>query len=104
MIISVLERRREIGLRRALGAMRKHILAQFLAEALLLAGLGGLLGALIGAAVTAVMAALNHWPYSLPPLMVALGLGVTIAIGALAGLYPAIRAARTPPTAALNAQ
>lgn len=104
MIISVLERRREIGLRRALGAMRKHILAQFLAEALLLAGLGGLLGALIGAAVTAVMAALNHWPYSLPPLMVALGLGVTIAIGALAGLYPAIRAARTPPTAALNSQ
>ena len=104
MIISVLERRREIGLRRALGAMRGHILIQFLAEALLLAGLGGALGCVIGVGVTAGVAAANGWPFSLPALIILAGLGVTVLIGAVAGLYPAVRAARTPPTAALNAQ
>ena len=104
MIISVLERRREIGLRRALGAMRSHILIQFLAEALLLAGLGGALGCVIGVGVTAGVAAANGWPFALPALIILAGLGVTVLIGAVAGLYPAVRAARTPPTAALNAQ
>lgn len=104
MIISVLERRREIGLRRALGAMRGHILIQFLAEALLLAGLGGALGCVIGVGVTAGVAAANAWPFALPALIILAGLGVTVLIGAVAGLYPAVRAARTPPTAALNAQ
>ena len=104
MIISVLERRREIGLRRALGAMRSHILIQFLAEALLLAGLGGALGCVIGVGVTAGIAALRGWPFALPPLIVLAGLAVTVLIGALAGLYPAVRAARTPPTVALNSQ
>ena len=104
MIILVLERRREIGLRRALGAMRSHILIQFLAEALLLAGLGGALGCVIGVGVTAGVAAANGWPFSLPALIILAGLGVTVIIGAVAGLYPAVRAARTPPTAALNAQ
>ena len=104
MIISVLERRREIGLRRALGAMRGHILIQFLAEALLLAGLGGALGCVIGVGVTAGVAAANGWPFALPALIILAGLGVTVLIGAVAGLYPAVRAARTPPTAALNAQ
>ena len=104
MIISVLERRREIGLRRALGAMRSHILIQFLAEALLLAGLGGALGCVIGVGLTAGVAAANGWPFSLPALIILAGLGVTVLIGAVAGLYPAVRAARTPPTAALNAQ
>ena len=104
MIISVLERRREIGLRRALGAMRGHILIQFLAEALLLAALGGALGCVIGVGVTAGVAAANGWPFALPALIILAGLGVTVLIGAVAGLYPAVRAARTPPTAALNAQ
>lgn len=104
MIISVLERRREIGLRRSLGAMRGHILVQFMTEALLLASLGGALGCAIGIGVTAAMAAANGWPFSLPVVAVAGGLGVTIVIGALAGVYPAVRASRTPPTAALNAQ
>ena len=104
MIISVLERRREIGLRRALGAMRSHILVQFLAEALLLAGAGGALGCVIGVGVTAGIAALRGWPFALPPLIVLAGLAVTVLIGALAGLYPAVRAARTPPTVALNSQ
>ncbi|QPL05593.1 MULTISPECIES: ABC transporter permease [Actinomyces] len=104
MIISVLERRREIGLRRSLGAMRGHILVQFMAEALLLSTLGGTLGCVIGIGVTAGMASANGWPFSLPVIAVAGGLGATIVIGALAGVYPAVRAARTPPTAALNAQ
>ena len=104
MIISVLERRREIGLRRSLGAMRGHILVQFMTEALLLASLGGALGCVIGIGVTAGMSAANGWPFSLPVIAVVGGLGVTIAIGALAGVYPAVRASRTPPTAALNAQ
>ena len=104
MIISVLERRREIGLRRSLGAMRGHILVQFMTEALLLASLGGALGCVIGIGVTAGMSAANGWPFTLPVIAVVGGLGVTIAIGALAGVYPAVRASRTPPTAALNAQ
>jgi len=102
MIISVLERRREIGLRRALGATRGHIRTQFLAEALILSALGGVLGAVLGAAVTATFAFANGWPVSLPPVVVVVGIGATLMIGGMAGLYPALRAARTPPTAALS--
>nr|AHE14855.1 FtsX-like permease family protein [uncultured bacterium] len=102
MIISVLERRREIGLRRALGATRQHIRAQFLTEALLLSALGGLAGCVLGATVTATMAATNGWPFALPTESIAIAIAATLAIGAAAGLYPALRAARTPPTAALN--
>lgn len=102
MIISVLERRREIGLRRALGATRGHILVQFLAEALLLSALGGLFGSALGIAATWIMAIINGWPYALPAIAIVIGVGATLVIGAIAGLYPAIRAARTPPTAALN--
>lgn len=102
MIISVLERRREIGLRRSLGATRRHIRTQFLAEALLLSALGGILGCGLGAAVTATMALTNGWPVTLPTESLAIAVAATLAIGALAGLYPAVRAARTPPTTALN--
>lgn len=104
MIISVLERRQEIGLRRSLGATRNHILVQFISEALLLAFLGGVLGAVFGVGVTGGMAWANGWPFSLAPWVVGAGLGVTIVIGALAGVYPSIRASRISPTAALNAQ
>lgn len=102
MIISVLERRREIGLRRALGARRAHIRRQFLAEALLLAGIGGVLGSLLGIAATGVLAAANGWPLAVPPVLIAIAVGSTLVIGAVAGLYPAVRAARIPPTAALS--
>jgi putative ABC transport system permease protein len=102
MIISVLERRREIGLRRALGATRKHIRWQFLAEALLLSALGGVLGAVLGAAVTGVFTLWNDWPLALPPSTLGIALSATLIIGAVAGLYPAIRAARTPPTSVLG--
>ncbi|GAA1230366.1 putative ABC transport system permease protein [Microbacterium phyllosphaerae] len=102
MIISVLERRREIGLRRALGATRAHIRAQFLAEALLLSALGGVMGSLLGVIVVLSVGALNGWPFAVPPELFGAAVGSTLAIGAIAGLYPAARAARTPPTAALS--
>lgn len=102
MVISVLERRREIGLRRALGATRGHIRTQFLTEALLLSALGGIAGAVLGAGVTALYATLRGWPIAIPPLVLASGILASLVIGAIAGLYPAIRAARTPPTSALN--
>jgi putative ABC transport system permease protein len=102
MVISVLERRPEIGLRRALGATRGHIRTQFLAESLLLSALGGLGGALLGIAVTTGYAAHQHWPAVVPLWATTGGLLATLLIGATAGLYPAWRAARMPPTDALT--
>jgi putative ABC transport system permease protein len=102
MVISVLERRSEIGLRRALGATKSHIRIQFLSEAILLAALGGIAGVVIGAAATAVYATVKGWVTVVPPLAWAGGLGAAIAIGAVAGLLPALRAARMQPTEALR--
>jgi putative ABC transport system permease protein len=101
MIISVLERRSEIGLRRALGATKNHIRAQFLAEAILLALAGGVAGVLAGSAATAVYAHTKGWATVIPLVAWAGGLGATIVIGAAAGLLPALRAARMSPTRAL---
>jgi putative ABC transport system permease protein len=101
MIISVLERRSEIGLRRALGATRNHIRAQFLAEAILLALAGGAAGVLAGAVATASYAHTQGWATVIPPVAWAGGLGAAIVIGAAAGLLPALRAARMSPTRAL---
>ena len=103
MVIAVLERRSEVGLRRALGATRAHIRRQFLGESVLLAALGGGGGALLGGAATAAFASSRDWPFALPVWVLAGAAGATVVVGALAGAYPAARAARMPPTAALSA-
>ena len=101
MVISVLERRQEIGLRRALGATRGQIRIQFLSEAILLALAGGAAGVILGVASTAIYAHVKGWAVVIPPQAWAGGLAAAILIGALAGLLPAIRAARLAPTEAL---
>jgi putative ABC transport system permease protein len=101
MIISVLERRQEIGLRRALGATRGQIRIQFLLEAILLSLIGGAVGVIMGVISTAVYAHDKGWAIVIPSEAWAGGLGAALAIGAIAGLLPAIRAARLSPTEAL---
>ncbi|GII94965.1 ABC transporter permease [Sinosporangium siamense] len=103
MVISVLERRAEIGLRRALGATRGQVRTQFLAESLLLSAMGGLGGVLLGAVVTVGYSVYQGWPFSVPTWAIAGGLAATLFIGGLAGLYPAVRASRLSPTEALTA-
>ncbi|WP_434444738.1 ABC transporter permease [Lentzea sp. E54] len=103
MVISVLERRSEIGLRRALGATRGHIRAQFLTEAVLLSGLGGTAGTALGALGVAGYATLHRWPLVIPLPVLASGVLAAFVVGAAAGLYPSIRAARLTPTQALAA-
>jgi putative ABC transport system permease protein len=101
MVISVLERRSEIGLRRALGATRGQIRAQFLAEAVLLSLAGGVVGVIPGAAATAAYARVHGETVVIPPQAWVGGLAAALLVGALAGLIPAIRAARLSPTQAL---
>ncbi|WP_329417918.1 ABC transporter permease [Streptomyces sp. NBC_01268] len=103
MVVSVLERRQEIGLRRALGATRGAIRLQFLTESLLLSALGGVTGAVLGAAATHGFALVQGWTPVVPLWSLGGGLAATLVIGALAGLYPAVRASRLDPTTALNA-
>ena len=102
MVISVLERRAEIGVRRALGARRAHVVVQFLTESSLLALLGGVLGVALGTAVTSVYAQARGWRFDVP--LGALGLGVLVALGVglLAGISPAARAARLDPAEAIR--
>ena len=102
MIIGVLERRSEIGLRRALGATKANIRTQVLSGAILLALIGGAIGVLAGIAATAIYASTKGWAVVIPPLAWGGGLAAAIAIGAIAGLLPAIRAARMSPTEALR--
>lgn len=102
MVISVIERQHEIGLRRALGATRSHIRLQFLTEAIVLAALGGIVGALLGVTATSIVALHAEWRPDIPVPGVAGGVAVTILVGVIAGLYPAIRASRVPPTVALQ--
>lgn len=101
MIIAVIERRSEIGLRRALGATRGNIAVQFLAESALMSATGGLAGALLGYTVTVIYARVQYWGISLPLWVGAAAVLVTAAVGTIAGLYPAIRASRESPTHAL---
>jgi putative ABC transport system permease protein len=102
MVIAVLERRGEIGLRRALGARRLHVGVQFAAEATLLAGCGGVAGAVLGGFTTTVYAAARHWDAVVPVPVLLAAAGTALLVGAVAGLYPALRAARLVPAEALR--
>jgi putative ABC transport system permease protein len=102
MLIGVLERRSEIGLRRSLGATRGQIRTQFLSEAVLLALLGGVVGVAAAAASTGLYAATKHWTVVVPTTAWAGGFGAAIVNGAIAGLLPALRAAGMSPTEALR--
>ena len=102
MVISVLERRSEIGLRRALGATRRHLGIQFLTESLLLSLVGGIAGAALGGTVAAAYASSRGWEVVVPPVVLAGGVLAAVAVGAVAGLYPALRAARLAPVEALR--
>src|SRR6202034_2741342 len=101
MVISVLERRSEIGLRRALGATKGHVRIQFLSEAILLSLVGGAVGVGLGVLSTAIYASSKHELVVIPALAWGGGMGAAILIGAVAGLWPALRAARMSPTQAL---
>jgi putative ABC transport system permease protein len=102
MVISVLERRGEIGLRRALGATRGYVSAQFLCESALLAAIGGAFGLLLGAGATEAYAQAKHEPFVIPLYALIAAPTAGFPIGALAGLYPAMKAARLSPTEALR--
>jgi putative ABC transport system permease protein len=102
MIISVLERRSEIGLRRALGATRGQIRSQFLAEAIMLTLIGGTAGVVVGVLATVVYASTKNWEVLVPTEAWAGGIASAIVIGVTAGLLPAIRASRLSPTEALR--
>lgn len=102
MVISVLERRTEIGVRRALGATKRHVRAQFLVEAILLSSLGGVLGLVLGIGITAGYAAVQHITFSMPVLAGVVGVGAAIVVGAIAGISPAGRAARLSPADAIR--
>ena len=102
MLMTVLERRSEIGLRRALGATREHVAGQFLVEAMLLAGVGGALGVTVGVGIATAYANSQGWPAVVPLIGVVGGIGGAVLIGVVAGLYPALRASGVPPTEALR--
>ncbi|WP_244876197.1 ABC transporter permease [Winogradskya consettensis] len=101
MVVSVLERRSEIGLRRALGATRGQIRGQFLTESVVLATIGGLAGTLLGLLATVGYASWQRWPIVIPASSLVAGVAGAVAVGVLAGVYPCVRAARMTPTQAL---
>jgi putative ABC transport system permease protein len=102
MVMAIIQRRTEIGLRRALGATRRHIAIQFTAEALILSAFGGAAGILAGTLITATYAHARHWSTAIPPALVPGALAAALTFGLIAGLYPAARAARLAPTDALR--
>ena len=104
LLVGVLERRREIGVRRAIGATSRQVAVQFLAEAVALGTIGGVVGCLLGTAATAVVAVTRGWLIDVPLLSLAAAIGTSVGVAAIAGVVPAIRAARLPPMVALRAE
>ncbi|HEV3484524.1 MAG TPA: ABC transporter permease [Vicinamibacterales bacterium] len=102
MLVSVVERTREIGVRRAIGATRAHIRRQFLSEAILLSLGGGILGVLLGVTIAKIVSTATPLPTLVRPELIAAGLGIAIVTGMAAGIVPAIRASRLPPVEALR--
>jgi len=102
MLMVVTERTREIGLRKALGARRSDIMSQILTESVVLSVFGGVVGTIIGASIALTISAVTPIPASVEPWSVALGIGITAAVGLFFGLYPAMRAARLDPIEALR--
>jgi putative ABC transport system permease protein len=102
MVIAVLERRGEIGLRRALGASRAHIGVQFVAEAALLALIGGTAAAVLGGFATTAYSSIRHWTAVVPVPALVGAVAIALVMGALAGIYPALRATRLSPSDALR--
>jgi len=102
MLVSVVERTREIGVRRAIGATRRNIQLQFLSEAILLSLGGGILGVLLGVGIAKSISTFGPLPTLVRPMLVVAGLGIAVVTGALAGFVPALRAAKLPPIEALR--
>ena len=104
MLVSVRERTREIGIRKAIGARSRDILLQFLIEALTLSVIGGAIGIVVGLLVTALIGALAGWGFVFDPITILVALGFSLAVGVIFGVWPARQAARLDPIAALHYQ
>ena len=102
MLVSVTERTKEIGLRKALGAKRSDLLGQFLVEAMTLTSIGGLIGIGVGIGIVGAIRASHLLPAAAPMWAVTLGFCVSVAVGLVFGIYPAMRASRLDPIAALH--
>jgi putative ABC transport system permease protein len=100
--VSVTERTREIGVRKAIGARRKNIVWQFLVEAMTLSGLGGVLGILVGLGLAALVGALTPLPASVSYVWIIIGFSVAVGVGLIFGIYPAYRAAGVDPIVSLR--
>jgi putative ABC transport system permease protein len=102
MLMSVTERTREIGVRKAIGARRRDVIRQFLTEAVTLTSAGGVIGIIIATMISLLLQKVLHFPSSIPPWAIALGVGVSMGIGLFFGMYPAVKAARLDPVEALR--
>ena len=102
MLVSVTERTREVGIRKALGAKKKHILTQFLIEALTMSCTGGILGIIFGEICAYVTALLGNWPFVISPLSILLAFSFSLTVGVFFGIYPAVKAAKLDPVIALS--